>query len=130
MTRALFAALLCCTPLLSGCGARYLPADATVVRVERRCLLEGSQFNSEYARYADCTRDPKFATMRGNFNTGPQRYVGTAIITVGYVSPVDNSSQLSTLTFDADDRGFYVYRVNDPIRIEVREDDHLRIRPA
>jgi hypothetical protein len=116
--------------LLQGCGPRYLPAEATVVSIERRCALEGPHEYKGDLRYADCTRDPKFAARRANFDDMTSHYIGTATITVGYISPVDNSSQRATLTFDGNDREFYFYRVNDPIRIEVRQDDHLRIRPG
>ncbi|MCU0729712.1 MAG: hypothetical protein MUF41_06400 [Sphingopyxis sp.] len=114
-------------PAVSACDSNSVAVDATVIGITRSCLLAGSETNTQNKRYADCSTDPEFAQMREGFDNGGSRYEGTATIRVAYVSPIDGTSQQGTVEFDGDEAGFYNYRVNDAIRINVNKTDHSAI---
>lgn len=114
-------------PMLAACDSNSVAVDGTVIGITRSCLLEGSETNTQNKRYADCSTDPEFAQMREGFDNGGSRYEGTATLRVAYVSPIDGTSQQGAVEFDGDEAGFYNYRVNDAIRINVSKTDHSAI---
>lgn len=120
----------CAAAFLTGCDSSYVKTEAHVIDVERQCKYT-THVNTQHDRMADCSNDPDFVRYRDARLAGSDvRVEGEAKISVSYYSPVDQQYREGHLKFDGDDDGFYIYRINDPVAIEVSKTDDAIIRPG
>ena len=128
--------------VLAGCGARGLPAKATVTTIDRKCEIietiesevddpRGSgvklQAHTKKSKTGECKSVEEWAEVRTKRTKDVK---GTAAVHVEYQAPQDGSYRQATLNFTGRDDEFYELNAGDSIDILVAEADPARIRKA
>lgn len=112
---------------------KWAPVEAEVTRIERECsftITETRENGRKIARGEtdSCNSTEEFAKYKANPDKRPMNVAGTAKVKVSYVSPVDQSDQMGTLTFNGRDEEFYRLKAHDTIKIGVAKDGSGNIR--
>jgi RNA polymerase sigma factor (sigma-70 family) len=105
-----------------GLAEKYLPmAKALAKPLKRSWPLESEEFDSaallalvEAAQSFDPARNVKFATFARYRIWGALRDVQRALVTAGWRTDMENAPTLSTLTYDAEERGRVLMTEPDP----------------